>query len=583
VTRDTAFRQAAVLARAELRAIRNRWTRADGAARRLRNLLIAIGSALWLFILAGSWRAFRHLLFGLTLTPELGGPLSLRLIEMAHLLFFVMLVISALSVTLSVFYLDPEIHYLRTTPLRFGVLVTMRLFIATLRSSWFVLFTATPMLLGYAFASAGLPSAPPIPEIFANAERLGALAAALARFPFYLALLAVYVIPPTLIGTVMAVLVARIVPARQAKSALVVLSLAGLCLVILGMRWMTPERFLRPKIDPNLGITLAAIAQPASPLLPSGWIAEAICNGSGEAVAKLLLLTAFTSVGAFLLVKRHQPAGANKIMTERAAEVSPRAVGYLKSALSPWPSTVRLVAWKDLLVFWRDPAQWSQLIVLLALVILYVFNFRQFSTEIGSRWLRDVISFVNLGMAGFVLVAVANRFVYSAVSLEGRAIWLLRSSPYPVTELLKAKAWVSFLPLLLLAEAITYFANRALGVSNTFQTAAVLVVGLMTWALTALGVGLGALAPRFDLRDPAQIGMSPTGIVFMGIGLLYVAITVVALASLMVLELQARFFLFTPGPMSRVIPLVVCVAANAAAIIVPWRIGVRHIARLEIK
>jgi ABC-2 type transport system permease protein len=558
------IRQAVVLARAEVRTIRNRWRRADGAARRLRTLLVTIGAALWLFILAGSWRAFNHLLFGLTLTPELGGPLSLRLIEMAHLLFLVMLVISALSVTLSVFYLDPEIHYLRTTPLRHGVLVAMRLFLGTLRSSWFVLFTATPMLLGYALAAAGP-------------------AAALTRFPLYFLLLGVYVIPPSLIGTTAAVLIARAVPARRAKSALVVLSLVGLCLVILGMRWMTPERFLRPKIDPDLGITLAAIAQPASPLLPSGWMAEAICNNRPDAIAKLLALAAVSCMGAFLLVKRHQPDGANKIMTERTATVRPVAVRFLKRILRPWPTAVRLVAWKDLLVFWRDPAQWSQLIVLLALVILYVFNFRQFSTEIASRWLRDVISFVNLGMAGFVLVAVANRFVYSAVSLEGRAIWLIRSSPYPIAELLKAKAWVSFVPLLLLAEAITYFANLALGVSNSFQTASILVVGLMTWALTALGVGLGAIAPRFDLRDPAQIGMSPTGIVFMGLGLVYVAVTVVSLASLMVLELQVRHFLFTPAPLSRAIPLLVCVGANAAAILVPWRIGVSSIARLEIK
>ena len=69
-------------------------------------------------------------------------------------------------------------------------------------------------------------------------------------------------------------------------------------------------------------------------------------------------------------------------------------------------------------------------------------------------FLQNVVPFLNLGLAGFVLASVAARFIFPGVSLEGRTFWLLRSSPMSMRELLWSKFWVGTLPLLVLAIGI---------------------------------------------------------------------------------------------------------------------------------
>jgi ABC-2 type transport system permease protein len=79
---------------------------------------------------------------------------------------------------------------------------------------------------------------------------------------------------------------------------------------------------------------------------------------------------------------------------------------------------------KDVLVFLRDPSQWSQLLLLCALVAIYIFNFAALPLGDGSALalaMRDLAAIMNLGLGTFVTTTIAVRFVYPMVSLEGRA------------------------------------------------------------------------------------------------------------------------------------------------------------------
>ena len=73
---------------------------------------------------------------------------------------------------------------------------------------------------------------------------------------------------------------------------------------------------------------------------------------------------------------------------------------------------------KDLKVFLRDVSQWSQLLLLVALVLVYLYNFRVLDLDripYMSGFIKNVYAFLNLGMAGFVMATVAVRFVFPAV------------------------------------------------------------------------------------------------------------------------------------------------------------------------
>ena len=88
------------------------------------------------------------------------------------------------------------------------------------------------------------------------------------------------------------------------------------------------------------------------------------------------------------------------------------------------------------------------------LVAVYVYNITVLPLYTGEQvsfLLINVVSFLNLGLAGFVVAAIAARFVFPAMSIEGRMMWLLRSSPIDVRTIFWSKYWVGTVPLLLVA------------------------------------------------------------------------------------------------------------------------------------
>ena len=49
---------------------------------------------------------------------------------------------------------------------------------------------------------------------------------------------------------------------------------------------------------------------------------------------------------------------------------------------------------KDILLFARDPSRWTQLFLLIALVVLYVYN--AYSFPVGGMFYRNLVAFLNL-------------------------------------------------------------------------------------------------------------------------------------------------------------------------------------------
>jgi ABC-2 type transport system permease protein len=203
------------------------------------------------------------------------------------------------------------------------------------------------------------------------------------------------------------------------------------------------------------------------------------------------------------------------------------SLGWL---LRPLGAARREFILKDLRLFFRDTTQWSQLILLAALLFVYLFNIRAlplFRGETVPFFLVSTISFLNLGLAGFVLASIAARFIFPAVSLEGRQMWLLRSSPLDLRTLLWSKYWVGTIPLLVLALLITVLTNVLLKATPFMMAVGVGTIILLTLAIAALALGFGALYPQFETENAAQIPTSFGGLVFMMATIALLAIVIV--------------------------------------------------------
>ena len=249
-------------------------------------------------------------------------------------------------------------------------------------------------------------------------------------------------------------------------------------------------------------------------------------------------------------------------------------------------STRALVA-KDVRTFFRDTTQWSQLILLAVLVFVYVYNIKVLPLYTGERvgfFLINVVSFLNLGLAGFVLAAIAARFLFPAISLEGRTLWLLRSSPLDLRKLVWAKYWVGMGPLLVLALAITVATNWILQVGPFMMTISIVTITVITFAIAALALGYGALFPRFDTDNAADIPTGFGGLLFMMTATAYLAgiIALEAWPVYSVLQARLQGHALTGAQISGLATgLSLAALLSLLAIVIPLRIAVRRIAELE--
>jgi ABC-2 type transport system permease protein len=252
--------------------------------------------------------------------------------------------------------------------------------------------------------------------------------------------------------------------------------------------------------------------------------------------------------------------------------------------LAPLGTRKRELVMKEVRLFFRDTTQWSQLILLAVLVVVYVFNIKYLPLkgEGITFFLVNVVPFLNLVLAGFVLASIAARFIFPAVSLEGRQLWLLRSSPLAMRDLLWAKFWVGTLPLLILALGIVVVTDYLLQVSVFMFLVSVLTITLMTFAIAGLAIGFGTMFPQFETENAAQIPTSFGGLLFMMASICIIGGTIILEARPVYGFLSARAFHQPENPLEMVLGFGAAALLCVASTVIPIRVALRRLEDTEL-
>jgi ABC-2 type transport system permease protein len=286
-----------------------------------------------------------------------------------------------------------------------------------------------------------------------------------------------------------------------------------------------------------------------TPLLPSFWAGEALFAGL-QGGRDVLHIAALWSTAAMMIVavgwafERWHFAGISKAQEARKARFTQWRVLDRLAGLLPVSPVRKHLLIKDLKVFLRDVSQWSQLLLLLALMLVYLYNFRVLDLEripYMSGFLKNIYAFLNLGMAGFVMSTVTVRFVFPAVSAEGAAFWIIRTAPISLTDFLWSKFWIGLVPVLVLTEILIVSGNELLGVDPFLKRLSAVAVVFMAFALVGLATGLGARYPRFAADNPSQVAGSYGGVAFMILAVLFVLVMIVLLGWPSSIYLLAQF------------------------------------------
>ena len=457
------------------------------------------------------------------------GDYLLRLgLSWFFLALLAFLAFSGIVTALSTFFLADDLRVLMASPVSDRRLFLARFARTVGSASWMVVIFMAPVLIGIGngrCAPAGFY-----------------MTAAMTVIPF--------AVIPVAAGSGCTLMVVNVFPARRARDLLMLMGLVFAAAIILMLRFIQPERLMRIESLPDVTDFFASLQSPITPLLPSFWAGESLfasIQGGFDVLHQSALWTtafAFTAIlGAahrrwhFTGYSRSQEAPKTRFARFRALD--------LVSGILPLSPLRRQLFVKDVKIFMRDVSQWVQLLPLLALVLLYLYNFRVLDLErlpYMSTFIKNVYAFVNLGMAGFVMATVAVRFVFPAVSAEGAAFWVIRTSPISMRDFLWSKFYTAILPVLVFTEGLTIAANELMGVDPFLKVVAAATIAGLTLALVGLAVGLGARYPRFD-ADPTQAAGSYGGVMFMVAAVLLIIVTIALVgwpSSMYLLSLTGR-------------------------------------------
>ncbi|HZI29776.1 MAG TPA: hypothetical protein VFD64_16525 [Gemmatimonadaceae bacterium] len=471
-------------------------------------VLALVGGVFWAIAFGLLYRVLSYF----ASVEEIGPLLAGKLLGLLLLSFSAILLLSNIIAALSSFFLAKDLDLLMSAPVDWLSMYTSRLFETAVHSSWMVLLLSFPMLAAYGLAFDG---------------NIWYVAAAVAGFVPFL-------IIPSALGSAVTLVLVNVFPARRTRDILSVIGVLAAAGLVVLFRLIRPEQLARPEGFRSLVEFISVLRGSSSPFLPSDWL-QRVLMGSLTGGGDLLPLYLLWSTAAGLVVLgavlhwRLYAIGFTRAQ-EGAQRFARDGAGtrMLRRLLQPLGTLRRELVMKELRVFFRDSTQWSQLILLAVLVVVYVVNIRYLPlTGDGMTFfIVNVIPFLNLALSGFVLASIAARFLFPAVSLEGRTWWLLRSSAMSMRDLLWAKFWTGTLPLLVLAVGIVSVTNVLLQVSPFMFAVSVGTITLVTFAIAGLAIGFGTLYPRFESENAAQIPTSFGGLLFMmtAIGLIGVVL-----------------------------------------------------------
>ena len=514
------------LLRPRLLGLVNTWKGGTRAEKWTYAFFIGVGALFWVGLFVGLYiglDAFRSV--------EVFGPLITRkLLELLLLSLFGMLLFSNVVTALSAFYLSDDLELLLSMPIRRDVFYYTRALDTLGQSSWMMAFFGVPLFVDY-----------------------GLVCDASWR---YYALLPVvmgaYLAIPAAIGAVVSSILVTFFPAHRTREALVIIGLMFLMAVLILVRILEPERLVNAQDFDSLAAYVAELQAPTPALFPPRWAVEVLEAAVTERPLPwlqlgLLVSGAFAALGASRWVTMRLFADG-WTRSQEAREARFARAGLFDRLLSlvtrPLPRPYAALVIKDVKIFVRDPAQWSQAFLLVSLIVIYLFSVRSLPVDVVRgpymQSFKDGLAFMNLGAAGFVMAGIAARFQFAVVSGEGRVFWLIRSAPLNATRFLFTKGIPGMVPMLIVGETLIVASNLLLESPPALTAVGAFAALCFAFGISGIAMGVGAAFPDFKVDNIARAAAGPAAMLFMVAALVYVLVVITLLGFPVFLLLRAE-------------------------------------------
>jgi ABC-2 type transport system permease protein len=433
--------------------------------------------------------------------------LAEKLLMMIYMTLFSMLLLSALLTSLDVFFISRDLHFLFSTPLPVRSAFAWKMIETAVYSSSMVVLFSLPVLFFYCRYFAPGP---------------GQVLQVLLVFLLFVGC-----------GVLLGILFGLIIPAffsvRRLQPVLSVFSIILISTIIVFLRLLRPERFLEPSEIDNVLRYMGSLDLKLFYYFPFSWLTRAMSlaaeGRSGpywKTVALFVMLAAFL-LGLIMWLRR-------KFYLQLFDKLNRGGKGYYKSRWRPTAlrGDTRPLLRKEVKTFLRTPAQWSQLLIVGALVAVFVINMKMI--PMPHRSVRNFVSYLNLIMAVFIVSGLNSRFTFTSIPGEGPGQAHIFSSPFAKAKFYRFKLFFHLLPLLFVGFALYALGDLALHFDNFTRLIALVFLPPGITFLTVLSLVLGIETNVTNPLSPEQVIASKQGISYMLWSMIYLVGGIVVLA-----------------------------------------------------
>jgi ABC-2 type transport system permease protein len=445
----------------------------------------------------------------------IGGLIISKLLEMLFMTLFFMLLFSGVISALSILFLDTELQPLMVSPQPVSRIFMSRLLMLTFDSSWMAVIFFFPVFLAFA-------------------KTLNAFSFAYICFP--IALLC-FVLIPNIIGAGSSLLIAAFFPIRQMKKIFQFLAIIMLTGLIFFIRSLEAEKLLNPSHFKSVSGYLISLDLPLVRYSPATWMHQTTLNlfygRFNEALSNfwpILITVVIGLVILWVLAKYFY-----HYSWQRSCEAMDNQIIGLewlrKIIIKPFKffaPDVNVIASKEITIFLRDPAVFSQIFMMMAIIVIYAYNLAILPIKdvptMFTQGLNNALIYLNGPFIGFIVASIGMRFVYPSVSMEGRAFWAVKSSPVSPKRVLLIKVLFYLVPMIILGLILCTVTNAIFTVSTpVLRWLSYFNVLLITIVITSLAIGVGSVNADFNADSPLKIAGSYGGFIYMILSGLYIA------------------------------------------------------------
>ncbi len=357
-------------------------------------------------------------------------------------------------------------------------------------------------------------------------------------YPLFIAHFLGFVLIPATFGLLAAWLVAMFAP----RQPLALAFWTGALLTVSIGAWIWRIVSQSEDADRWLQLLMNQLAIAQQPLLPSTWTAKGIVAAIERQLSSSLfylgVVLANASFFAWVTVNLIAANWAEAYSRANSGRHQPPVRrGYMSALLCRilffyMPQPYHALLLKDLRGFTRDAAQWTQMVIMFGLLVIYAANLRRLPVDWSNPDLdmRSIIAVLNLTTVSLILATFTGRFVFPLLSLESQQLWLLGLLPIQRWMLLVVKFIFAFTLTGLSAIIVMGVSLYALELPARVAQLQLAVCLSVCVGLCGLSIGMGARFPMLGQRNPARIAAGFGGTVNLVASMIFVTIEMAGIA-----------------------------------------------------